>query len=708
MRMRTAILLLLVIAVAPSLLVQAGVYYYWLRTNEAREFQSERQLSRSLAATFDSYVRDLAQYELTLATALTARWPYPLEEMNALFRVGTADYPALNAFLFLNPDGQIVASSDPRLLGISAKDREYFQRALATKDFVLSDLLEGRMDPNPIFIVARAVYHGDQLVGVLSGSVNPDRLWEATLKCLRSEGGSASFFDRQGTLVYRCPFRPLTWPDRKAPESGELLQQALSGREAVGVFRSGGDNTVQVGARVPIANLGWVAGTSESKAVFMRPLWRSLFLVALVNVVVVAISLAGAWFISRGMRESIGRLRRQALAVGEGRLDETLPEDGIGELADLAVAFNEMVCLRKQAVEVEAKYRSLVEESLVGVYLVQGVKFVYVNPRLADIFGYAQEEIAGVMRVEDLVIPADRPLVAESMRQRISGEIQSAHYTFRGLRKNNRIIDVEVIGSLTVYGGKPAVIGTLLDITERKRAEDELKRMAAELARSNHDLEQFARIASHDLQEPLRMVTGHLHIVERHAAGSLDEVARESMEFAVDGAARMQNLIRDLLAYSRVGRGGEGFVETDMETALNEAMKDLKTSMEEAGAAIGHDPLPRVKAESTLMKQLLQNLLGNAVKYRAQDQRPEIHVGARRDGQTWTFWVRDNGIGIAPEDSQRIFMIFERLHGRGEYPGTGIGLAICKRIIDHHGGHIWVESRPGQGATFFFTIPDRA
>jgi PAS domain S-box-containing protein len=245
------------------------------------------------------------------------------------------------------------------------------------------------------------------------------------------------------------------------------------------------------------------------------------------------------------------------------------------------------------------------------------------------------------------------------------------------------------------------------DITDRKRIEEALRQAAAELARSNEDLAQFASIASHDLQEPLRMIGSFLKIINEKYAQQLDDKAREYIGFAVDGAHRMSQLISDLLAYSRVGRQGKGFVETDMEAMLAHALLNLQISIGEAQAAITHDPLPTVKAETGMIVQLFQNLIGNAIKYRAKDTKPEIHVGAKREERGWQFWVRDNGIGIKAEDRDRVFMIFQRLHTRQEYSGTGIGLAICKRIIEYHGGRIWVESTPGEGSTFFFAIPDR-
>jgi light-regulated signal transduction histidine kinase (bacteriophytochrome) len=238
---------------------------------------------------------------------------------------------------------------------------------------------------------------------------------------------------------------------------------------------------------------------------------------------------------------------------------------------------------------------------------------------------------------------------------------------------------------------------------ERERAQVALHQATEDLKRSNRDLEQFAYVASHDLQEPLRAVGGYVKLLERRLSGSLDDRAREFMAGAFDGALRMERLIHDLLAFSRVGTRGGEFVPTGLTGVLQQALANLRASIESDGATITHDPLPTLTVDATQLMQVFQNLIGNAIKFRGE-QPPRIHVGAHQQDGRWIFSVRDNGIGIDPQYLERIFQVFQRLHTRRKYPGTGIGLAICRKIVERHGGQIWVESQPGQGSTFYFSL----
>ena len=243
----------------------------------------------------------------------------------------------------------------------------------------------------------------------------------------------------------------------------------------------------------------------------------------------------------------------------------------------------------------------------------------------------------------------------------------------------------------------------LLDITERKLTEDQLGRVLADLERSNKELDQFAYVASHDLQEPLRTISSYTRLLAEHYEDQLDDKARKYIGYALDGADRMQRLINDLLTYSRVGTRGKPPELTDSHSALGEALLNLQAAVEESRAKVTNDDLPTVRVDAPQLVQIFQNLIANAIKFRGESP-PLIHLSALDLGIEWVFSIRDNGIGIDPQHKDRLFMIFQRLHTKQEYPGTGIGLALCKRIVERYGGRIWFESEPGKGSTFFFAI----
>lgn len=254
-------------------------------------------------------------------------------------------------------------------------------------------------------------------------------------------------------------------------------------------------------------------------------------------------------------------------------------------------------------------------------------------------------------------------------------------------------------------------IGELADsfnkmVVDLKHSRDALEERAVELERSNKELEHFAYIASHDLQEPLRKVRNYTELLAKRYEGQLDEKADKFIHYAVDGATRMQGLINDLLTYSRVGTQGKELIPTDSAKILALVLDNLQISIEKSGGKVTHDPLPTVLADTSQLGQLFQNLVSNAIKFHGEES-PRVHISAKQKGDRWLFSVRDNGIGIESKYNERIFILFQRLHGRGDYPGTGIGLAVCKKIVERHKGEMWIDSALGKGTTFYFTLPGK-
>jgi len=300
-------------------------------------------------------------------------------------------------------------------------------------------------------------------------------------------------------------------------------------------------------------------------------------------------------------------------------------------------------------------------------------------------------------------IPELRTQMEEVLPRNSRFEDFEVEHTFPAIGRRTMLLNARQIRTEENTARTGTILLAIEDVSERRRAEKELSRRADELARSNAELERFAYVASHDLQEPLRIVASYAQLLSQRYQGRLDADGDEFIAYIVDGAVRMKQLINDLLAYSRVGIRREGFAPVDCEEVLHQALHNLALAIDEAGAVLTHDPLPTLPGDASQLGQLFQNLIGNAVKFRGELP-PRIHLSAKEKETEWLFSVRDNGIGIDPEYHERIFIIFQRLHGKGEYPGTGIGLAICRKIVERHGGNIWVESALGRGATFYFTV----
>lgn len=332
----------------------------------------------------------------------------------------------------------------------------------------------------------------------------------------------------------------------------------------------------------------------------------------------------------------------------------------------------------------------------------------FVSPYIEKMMGYSPAETIADPRIwREIVYPEDRQravMEASAVYTSKSGGMVQ----YRWIGKDGRVVDVESYTSIVrdEQGNPTAVYGVTMDVTARKQAEDELSRYAQDLKRSNEELRQFAYVASHDLQEPLRMVASYLQLIEQRYKDKLDPDGKEFIGYAVDGAKRMKHLINDLLAYSHVETKGREFTMVDSQKALRQALKNLELSVADSKAEITMDTLPTIVADEYQIVQLFQNLLGNAIKFRG-DHAPKIHISAEDKPGKWQFIVRDNGIGIESDSLERIFVIFQRLHNREKYEGTGIGLAICKKIVERHNGQIWAESELGHGSCFYFTIPKR-
>lgn len=326
------------------------------------------------------------------------------------------------------------------------------------------------------------------------------------------------------------------------------------------------------------------------------------------------------------------------------------------------------------------------------------------NKAAETIYGWQENEVLGKTMSELMT-----HIYEQSSREAMVADFLSkGHWIGRVTQYRKDGAPIPILSSITaVKDQQGTIIGAVAvnrDITDQIEIEKALRERTRSLEASNEDLAQFAYAASHDLQEPLRMITSYLQLIALQYQDQLDDEAKEFIGFAVDGAARMRQLIIDLLTYSRIGQQNQGFGQVALEKILQQVLFNLEIQIQEANIAITHDPLPTIIANKTQMLQLLQNLISNAIKFRREES-PKIHLSAKQEATSWVIQVSDNGIGIEPELTEKIFDIFQRLHTREEYSGTGIGLAICKKIVQKHRGEIWVSSESGVGSTFSFSIP---
>ncbi len=355
-----------------------------------------------------------------------------------------------------------------------------------------------------------------------------------------------------------------------------------------------------------------------------------------------------------------------------------------------------------------ARNKAILSTTVDGIIIIndKGIVQTY-NTAAEKIFGYPAEEIinSSIIRLMPAPFSMEHDTYIGNYLSSGTGKIMGKRRELVAKRKDGTIIPIDLSISAASIGDKTFFTGIVRDITERKKAEAELRERTEALENSNRELEQFAYVASHDLQEPLRMITSYMSLLSRRYQGKLDHDADDFINYAIDGAQRMQQLINDLLAYSRVGTKGKPPEPTNVNTVVKRALKNLQMAIEDNGAQISCDEFPQIMADEIQLIQLFQNLIANAIKFHG-DKPPRIEISVRKKRSFWQFSVKDNGIGMDPSYKERIFQIFQRLHTRRQYPGTGIGLAICKKIVERHGGTIWVDSEQNEGSTFFFTFPE--
>ncbi|MCB1782645.1 MAG: PAS domain S-box protein [Alphaproteobacteria bacterium] len=440
--------------------------------------------------------------------------------------------------------------------------------------------------------------------------------------------------------------------------------------------------------------------------ILLGPVYKIRNNFILLTTMMVLLASASAALFSNLLVQPLNKMIAEIRAYGHGREKLDLPVTATDEIGELARAFDDMKMNLEQARLAETKVltrlQAIVDNTVDGLITInEKAEIIDYNKACEKIFGYTPEEIIG---------KNIKTLMPDHYAEKHEDYLKNYHETgvakiigkgreVEGKRKDGTIFPLDLsVSEVSRNGEKRLYSGIVRDITLRKQAEEEIMR-------SNEELEHFAYIASHDLQEPLRMVSNFTRILDEEYGENMDQQARQYMNFITEAAQRMQHMVSDLLEYSRIGSSSAGFEEFESREQIGIALQLLKDTIEETGATVTSEPMPALLASPVRFSRLIQNLVGNALKYSPKDRPPVIHIAVTEEAENWLFSVKDNGIGIREEFLEQIFIIFRRLHGKNEYAGRGMGLAVCKKIVESFGGKIWAESEFGKGSTFFFTIP---
>lgn len=735
--------------------ITAAVAIIWIiRVEPTIQSEIERRqqmLAQRAADQILHYIHDRLE-RLTTVAEVGRFWEEPSErQRQALNRLMRLD-PQISEVAFVDNNGQqLIRTSRDRVYTQadlrSVANTEAFRGPASGKTYVSPVNYEFTSQPF-VTIAVPVRYAGAEVAGVLMAELRLKSLWSTFANLSGATLGSVTVLDENGILIAHPDYSKVLQAAKMIGSSGQLgagnPKQTLATQ---------GSPTITWRATVP--EMGWTVVVEEPKETTLR----ELNTVKLAFFVLLGLAAAGALavgcFYSNRITSAVHQLAQGAQSIATGNLEQRIAIDTGDEIESLAGQFNlmadklrasyagleEKVAARTR--ELSALYAALTplvgaksvsqrfDETIERVISVTGsdaAAIRLINPETKQLSyvaqrGFSAAYIADASPVlheggsSELVLKEGKPMLSSDLandprairKRPVAFGYESCAYLpliVRGEPLGIMLLASKAKGFFTEAKEEQLMtIARLIGIVvENHELFQAVVKSETELKRSNAELEQFAYVASHDLQEPLRMVTNYTTLLARRYKGKLDETANDYIGFAVDGAKRMQGLINDLLAYSRVGRQGKEMGPVNCAEVVARALSALELAIADCGAKVTYDNLPTVLADEMQMGQLFQNLIGNAIKYR-NGATPEVHVGCVSKGDDWQFAVRDNGIGIDPEYAERIFVIFQRLHTRDEYSGSGIGLAVCKKIVEHHGGKIWVESQVGKGATFYFTLP---
>jgi PAS domain S-box-containing protein len=618
--------------------------------------------------------------------------------------LGTGTF--LELFILQPEDGLILISTDPLQEGKYQKNQPYFiegKKGTYIQNVTYSQSLE-----QPVMTIATPIRDRQgNLIAVLGGRFDLGELTKIMKQGRAHNQTEDTYLVNKFNFFVTEPRFGKSFALKKTVNSEGVIA-GLRGGDGTGLYRDyRGGLVIGVYNWLPNREVCLITEIEQSEA--FAPIVRMGWMVIGIALAIAVAAALTALLFARTITRPVQQLVEGAGEIGRGNLDYKVGTSAGNEIGALSRAFDRMTTelktttVSRDELAREKDFSDSVINSLPGVFALfdEEGRYLRWNRNLEKVTEHSAEEMSR-MTFRDFFAREEQKLVAETIEQAfIKGE---ASVEANLLTRSGRSIPFFLTGMRMKIGDQTLLAGVGMDITERRRMEDRIKKALVDLERSNKELEQFAFVASHDLQEPLRMVSSYTQLLAERYEGQLDEKAKKYITYAVDGAVRMQQLINDLLIYSRASTRGKPLETADSHALLGEAIRNLGSAIDESQAIVTTEDLPTVLVDPAQLVLVFQNLLSNAIKFRGENF-PRVHVSARDGGREWVFAVSDNGIGIDRDYADRIFVIFQRLHTCVEYPGTGIGLAVCKRIVERHGGRIWFESEPGKGSSFFFSLP---
>lgn len=685
-------------------------------------------------------LRDMARRPLIIQYASVLTEPdelFPVSELQIASKAILDDHfvPTLSEeggftelFLLHPKSGVIIASTKQENVSKIREHEPYFVRG--KQDTYVQNAYYALDQGKPVMTIATPmVNENGRLIAVLAGHVDLDEMTTIMHKGQEADRTLETYIiNKFNFFITKSRFMQDTTLTQVAYSSG--IENCLQQNRGSGFYTNyRSTSVIGVYEWLPENELCILTEIDQAEAFAPIVQMRNTFL--MIGIFVASVITVFGIFFARTITNPILRLVEGTEAIAHGNLNYRIHLNSKDEIGQLAETFNDMVASRQQAENSLRDYQAnleqiiadrttslqaseerlsrIIEASNTGIWDWQiSTNEVYYSPRWKSLLGYEDHEIENTFEQWEVRLhPDDKQRMLDAVADFLENPVGNFNQDFRMKHKN---------GSYRWISNRSAVLldtdqkpfkmyGSHLDITEWREAEEALAQKAAALTQSNEELQMFAYIASHDLQEPLRMVSSYLQLLSRRYNDALDKEAQEFIHFAVDGAKRMHQLINDLLAYSRIGTRGKEFTLVNCQEILENICRLMQFTISNNNATITSGPLPILLADESQLSQLFQNLISNAIKFQ-NDAPPVVHIEAQQQEDCWLFSVRDNGVGIEPESASRVFDVFKRLHTRDAYPGTGIGLAICKKIVERHGGKIWVQSQPNEGATFNFTLPD--